>query len=65
MNNVTKNYELILLTERYFKELYNWNIEEKHFEQYTCRPLKSQKSYDEYVKGMIDSIYSTKKKIMY
>lgn len=62
MSNHFKSYELILLTEEYFKELYNWNITEEHFEQYTCRPLKLQASYDEYVNNMTDSIHSTKEK---
>lgn len=56
MNNYFENYQLILLTEEYFKDLYNWNTAEKHFEQYTCRPLEPEKSYDEYVNKMTDSI---------
>jgi len=62
MNNFFESYQLILLTEEYFKDLYNWNITEKHFELYTCRPLKSQKSYEEYVNNMTDSIQSIKDK---
>ena len=62
MNNCFEKYELILLTEIYFEYLYNWNNAEKHFMQYTCRPLKLQKSYDEYVGKMIDSINSINEK---
>jgi len=62
MSNCFESYQLILLTEEYFKELYNWNITERSFEQYTCRPLKLQKSYDEYVISMRASINSIKEK---
>jgi len=62
MNNCFESYQLKLLTEEYFKDVYSWNIAEKHFEQYTCRPLKSQESYDEYVNKMMDSIDSKKEK---
>lgn len=62
MNNCFESYQLKLLTEEYFKDTYSWNIAEKNFEQYTCRPLKSQESYDEYVNKMMDSIDSKKEK---
>jgi len=62
MNKCLENYQLILLSKEYLRELYNWNIAEKHFEQFTCRPLKSQKTYDEYVNKMMDSIDSIKEK---
>ncbi|MBZ9609402.1 GNAT family N-acetyltransferase [Clostridium estertheticum] len=62
MNNYFESYQLILLSEEYLRELYNWNIAEKHFEQYTCRPLKLQKSYGEYVNKMMDSIDNIKDK---
>lgn len=58
MINLYENYQLILLTEKYFNDLYNWSITEKHFEQYTCRPIKLQKSYDEYATKIMDSINS-------
>lgn len=53
---MTNKYGLVLLSEEYFKELYNWNNAEKHFELYTCRPINPQKSYKEYIKDMEDSI---------
>lgn len=62
MNNNMEDYQLILLTNGHFEELYKWYIEEKHFEQYTCRPLNSQKSYEEYVKTMTASINSANQK---
>ena len=62
MNNCYENYQLILLTKEYLKELYNWSIKEENLEQYTCRPLKLQKSYDEYVNKMMNSIDSIKEK---
>lgn len=62
MNNGFESYQLILLSKEYLRELYNWNIAEKHFDQFTCRPLRSQKSYDEYVNKMMDLINSIKEK---
>lgn len=44
-----EEYELISLTEEYLQELFTWTIKEKHFEQYTCRPLKSPQSFDDYL----------------
>lgn len=55
-----ESYELILLEEKHFKELYNWNISEKHFEQYTCRPVNLSKSYEEYAGKMKDAINNIK-----
>lgn len=60
MNN---NYKLVSLKKEYLKILYDWNIKEKHFEMYTCRPLSPQKPYDEYFKNTIDLIDSRKVKI--
>jgi RimJ/RimL family protein N-acetyltransferase len=62
MNEITKKYKLILLTEEYLEELYKWNIEEKHFQQYTCRPLKSKGSYDEYANRMLNLINNSNQK---
>ncbi len=62
MINLYESYQLILLAEKYFTDLYNWSITEKHFEQYTCRPLKLQKSYDEYATKIMDSINSKNEK---
>ena len=62
MNNCSERYQLNLLTEEYIKDLYNWNITEKHFQQYTCHPLKLQRSYDEFAKIMMDSIESITEK---
>lgn len=61
MNNYN-SYQLNLLAEEYLKELYNWNITEKHFEQYTCRPIKLKVSYKEYINKMMDSIDNIKEK---
>lgn len=33
----------------YLKELYQWQCNEKHREDYTCRPVKEIPSYDEYL----------------
>ncbi|MGK0467184.1 GNAT family N-acetyltransferase [Clostridium sp.] len=57
------DYELISLSEHHLQQLYNWNTEEKHFEKYTCRPLKVQKSFDEYSYKILKSISDEKQKI--
>jgi ribosomal-protein-alanine N-acetyltransferase len=60
--NCFENYQLILLSEGHLRVLYNWNMAEKNFEQYTGRPLKLQKPYDEYFNEMIYSFDSIKEK---
>jgi len=62
MNNHFESYELILLTYKNLRELYNWNVTEKHYDKYTCRPLKSQKTYEEYANRMLGSITNIKDK---
>lgn len=57
MNN---NYELVLLAEKYFKELYNWATSEKHFDYYTCRPVNLSNSYDEYTAKLESSMQCKK-----
>lgn len=56
------DYELITLKEDHFQKLFSWNIEEKHLEQYTCRPLKSPQSFDEYSHKTLKSISDGKQK---
>lgn len=67
MNNklkqVDEEYELILLTEQHIQTLYNWNIEEKHFEYYTCRPLKLSQSFEDYACKILKRISERKEKI--
>jgi len=52
MNNVDKlfseEYQLLLLTEQHIETLYNWNLEEKKHEYYSCRPIKLSNSFEEY-----------------
>lgn len=43
-----EKYQLLPLQEEHIKILYDWNIAEKHFEQFTCRPIKLCSSFDEY-----------------
>lgn len=57
------NYELVSLSEQHLQQLYNWNTEEKHFEKYTCRPLKMPQSFDEYSYKTLMSISEEKQKI--
>lgn len=67
MNNKLKqlyeDYQLLLLTEQHIQILYSWNIEEKHFEYYTCRPLKLCQSFEEYACKTLKAISERKAKI--
>ncbi|MBU3143841.1 GNAT family N-acetyltransferase [Clostridium sp. CF012] len=55
-------YALISLTEDHLRDLFSWNIEESHFEQYTCRPLKLPQSFDEYAYKTLKSLSEEKLK---
>jgi RimJ/RimL family protein N-acetyltransferase len=59
-----ENYQLILLTEQHIQTIFHWNIEEKHFEYYTCRPLKLCESFEEYASKTL-KIISERKAIIY
>ncbi|MCY6958672.1 GNAT family N-acetyltransferase [Clostridium brassicae] len=63
IKQLDKEYQLLLLTEQHIRTLYNWNIEEEHFEYYTCRPLTSHKSFKEYACKTLKSILGKKSKI--
>ena len=63
IKQIYEEYELLLLTEQHIETLYNWNIEEKHFEYYTCRPLKLCQSFQEYVSRMLTAISKREKRI--
>lgn len=56
------DYKLISLTEDHLPEIFSWNIEEKNFEQYTCRPLKLLQSFDEFAYKALVSISEQKQK---
>lgn len=58
-----EEYELVSLTEEHISTLYNWNIEEKHFEYYTCRPLKLRQSFEEYSCNILNATSEGKEKI--
>ncbi|QSX07363.1 GNAT family N-acetyltransferase [Sedimentibacter sp. zth1] len=64
MKQFEDNYQLLLLNEQHIKTIFHWNLEEKHFEYYTCRPLKLCKSFKEYASKTLKSI-SEKKSIIY
>lgn len=68
MNNSLKQldeiYQLLLLTEQHIQTVYNWNIAEKHFKYYTCRPLKPCQSFEEYTSKTLKAI-SERKQIIY
>ncbi|NMM63358.1 GNAT family N-acetyltransferase [Clostridium sp. P21] len=51
-----ENYQLILLNEKHIQTIFNWNIHEKNFEYYTCRPLKLIKSFEEYANKTLAAI---------
>lgn len=55
-----EDYQLILLTEQHIQTIFDWNIEEKHLEYYTCRPLKLYKSFEEYSSKILNGIYERK-----
>jgi [ribosomal protein S5]-alanine N-acetyltransferase len=49
-------YKLILSEEQHISELYSWNVEEKNFIQFTCRPIGHLKTYEEYRDQTLNSI---------
>lgn len=51
-----EKYELLPLAEQQIETLHNWNKEEKHFEYYTCRPLKSRQSLEDYKHKTLSTI---------
>lgn len=59
-----ENYQLVLLSGQHIETLFKWNIEEKHFESYTCRPFNLCDSYEEYSGKLLKSI-SDGNKIVY
>jgi len=64
LKQLDEEYQLLLLTEQHLQTLYNWSIQEKHFEYYTCRPIKSCcQSFEEYTSKTLKSISEGKEKI--
>lgn len=61
---MSDNYTLVLLTNKYFNELYNWQITETHFDYYTCRPVNLVNSYNEYENKLKESIQNKKTYIL-
>jgi len=61
--HTNEEYELITLTEEHLKELFSWNIKETHFEQYTCRPLRSPQTFNDYSYKTLKSIREEKQNI--
>jgi RimJ/RimL family protein N-acetyltransferase len=57
------NYKLILLAQQHLQTLFDWRIEEKHFEEFTCRPFKMPKSFDEYSYKILKFISDEKQRI--
>jgi RimJ/RimL family protein N-acetyltransferase len=52
----SKNYELVPLNKNHMEILFNWSLQEKNFQCYTCRPLKLINSFDEYVNKILISV---------
>lgn len=63
LKQLDEEYQLILLKEQHIQTLYNWNIEEKHFEYYTCRPFKLCQSFEEYACKILKAISEGKEEI--
>lgn len=67
MNNKFKShnetYKLLPLAEQHICTLYNWNVQEEHFEWYTCRPLIVYKSFEEYANKTLKTISEGKQRI--
>jgi ribosomal-protein-alanine N-acetyltransferase len=61
--NLSGKYELISLSQQHLQTLFDWRIEEKHFEKFTCRPFKIPKSFDEYSYKILKSISEEKQNI--
>ena len=60
-----EDYQLLLLTEKHIQTIFNWNIQEKNFEYYTCRPLKLSKSFEEYATKILARISEGKARFLY
>jgi RimJ/RimL family protein N-acetyltransferase len=58
-----EDYQLILLNENHIRTIFNWNVEEKNFEYYTCRPLKLSTSFLEYANKILLAISEGKQMI--
>lgn len=56
-------YQLLLLTEQHIQTLHKWSIEEKNFESYTCRPIKSCQSFEGYSSKLLKAIAESQEKI--
>lgn len=63
IKHLDENYKLVLLTEQHLQTIFNWNIEETHFEYYTCRPLRLSKSYEEFAIKTLKAISGEKQRI--
>ncbi|MDV3426086.1 MAG: GNAT family N-acetyltransferase [Bacillota bacterium] len=56
-------YKIITPEEKHLPEMYSWNKEEKNFNKYTCRPLCTLKTYEEYKDKILNSIKEEKDKL--
>lgn len=63
LNQLHENCKLLPLTEKHIPVLYRWNLEEKHFEYYTCRPLKLCDSLEEYTSNTWKAVSEKKERI--
>ncbi len=67
MNLVVKQpneeYRLIMLEEQHIQTFYQWNAEEKHYECYTCRPVRKSQTLEEYSGKIQRAVYEQKDRI--
>lgn len=64
LKQLHRNYKLSLLREQHIQTLFHWNVEEKNFDYYTCRPFKLSKSFEEYANKTLKAICE-RKEIVY
>lgn len=56
-------YQLLLLEEQHIPTIYQWNMEEKHLEHYTCRPVHQIETLEEYTAKTLTAISESRKVI--
>jgi Acetyltransferases, including N-acetylases of ribosomal proteins len=59
----SEEYRLAPLSERHIAVLHQWNVEEAHFECYTCRPPEPRRSLEEYAERIRQEVLAKKLRI--
>ena len=60
---LSEEYQLLLLKEQHILTLYNWSIEEKNYEYFTCRPIKSCQAFEEFTCKILKAISEKQERI--